>query len=407
MQLIMKPLCWYGAVLAFCSMTLGAAAQGLFSPAITVNDSVISYYELEQRTLFLDLLRAPGDPEKLAREQLISDRLKQQAINQVGFEIAPEDIEAGMDEFAGRADLERDEFIQALAQGGVSEETFRDFVEIGISWRDYVQARFIGQARPSDAEIDRALGRDGGGSGVRVLLSEIIIPRTPENAEEVAGLMQELSQITSFSEFSEAAQRFSATETRDRGGQLEWIAANELPPALRSVILELNPGEVTEPVLLPEATAVFQMRDIQEIVSGTPRYAAIDYATYAIPGGRSAEALQAAAEVSARIDTCDDLYGIAKDQPPERLQRESLPPAEIPRDIALELAKLDRNEISTNLTSAGGQNLILLMLCGRTAELNEDSSREDVANALTQQRLNAFAASFLQQLEADAIIVEQ
>ncbi len=407
MQLIMKPLCWCGAVLAFLAMSLGASAQALFSPAITVNDSVVSYYELEQRALFLDLLRAPGDPLKLAREQLISDRLKQQVIKQVGLEVTPEDIEAGMDEFAGRADLGREEFIQALGQGGVSEETFRDFVEIGISWRSYVQARFTAQARPSDAEIDRALGRDGSGGGVRVLLSEIIVPRTPENAEELAGLMQELSQITNFNDFSEAARRYSATETRDRGGQLDWILSSELPPNLQSVILELSPGQVTEPILLPDATAVFQMRDIQEVVSGAPRYSAIEYATYAIPGGRSEDALRAAADIRARIDTCDDLYGIAKDQPPERLERTSLPPGEIPRDIALELAKLDRNEISTNLTSAGGQNLILLMLCGRTAELNEDASREDVANALTQQRLNAFAASLLQQLEADAVIVER
>ena len=39
----------------------GAWAQSLFSPAITVNENAITYYELEQRLAFLQLLGAPGE----------------------------------------------------------------------------------------------------------------------------------------------------------------------------------------------------------------------------------------------------------------------------------------------------------------------------------------------------------
>jgi peptidyl-prolyl cis-trans isomerase SurA len=46
------------------------------------------------------------------------------------------------------------------------------------------------------------------------------------------------------------------------------------------------------------------------------------------------------------------------------------------------------------------------MLCGRTAALNESASREDVANALIQQRLQAFSRSYIAQLRADALIIE-
>ena len=49
------------------------------------------------------------------------------------------------------------------------------------------------------------------------------------------------------------------------------------------------------------------------------------------------------------------------------------------------------NEVSTTLTRNNGQTLMFLMLCNRTRDLGEDTSRVDVANALTQQRLQAFA----------------
>lgn len=384
-----------------------AQAQGLFAPAITVNQDVITYFELEQRETFLRVLRYPGDPVKQAREGLIADRLKQQITANFDFVAAPEDVKAGMEEFASRADLTLEQFIQALAQEGIAEETFRDFVAADIAWRDYIAARFINQARPTEAEIDRALGTGGAGGGVRVLLSEVIIPVNEQNAAQVAELAEEISRIRSIDEFSAMAGRYSATETRTRGGRMDWITLTELPPALQPAILELSPGEVTPPLQLPNAVALFQLRDIQEITPGTPRYSEIDYAAYYIPGGRSEVGLTQAAQLKARVDTCDDLYGVAKGQPPEVLERKTLPPSQIPRDIALELAKLDPDEVSTALTRNNGQTLVFLMLCARTNALNADASREDVANALTQQRLAAFASSHLEQIMADAIIIEK
>ncbi|MDK3073060.1 peptidylprolyl isomerase [Sedimentitalea sp. JM2-8] len=411
MQLIriftLTPLRGAGFAALFGLVSGAAVAQGLFSPVITVNDEVITQYELEQRAQFLRLLRAPGNPEELAREALIDDRLRIQAVKAAGIEVTQDDIDAGIEELSSRTDLSPEEFVNALEEGGVSVQTLRDFARANVAWRDLIRARFLAQARPTDAEIDRALGGAGGGSGVRVLLSEIIIPVTPQTLDQVDELAAQLAQITSYDAFSQAAAQYSAAQTRDNGGRMNWIDLNTLPPGLRPLILALTPGDVTAPIALPDAVALFQMRGIQESNVSEPRYSAIDYAIYYIPGGRSAESLGIAAGIAGRINTCDDLYGIAKGQPADRLERISQAPSEIPRDIAIELAKLDDGEISTTLTRSNGQTLMLLMLCGRTAALNEDASRAEVANALVQQRLAASADSFLDQLRADAVIIER
>ena len=180
-----------------------------------------------------------------------------------------------------------------------------------------------------------------------------------------------------------------------------------LPPQLRPVILGLAPGEVSDPLPLDGAIALFQMRDIEETGAAEPEYAAIEYAAYYIDGGRSDRALSRAARIEAETDTCDDLYGVAKGQPPEVLERDSRAPAEIPQDIALELAKLDPGEVSTTLTRANGETLVFLMLCGRTPELGEDGpSTEDLTNRIRNRRLDSFANGYLEQLRAEARIVE-
>ena len=384
-----------------------SSAQGLFSPAITVNGDAITRYELEQRALLLRVLNAPGDVAELAREALIEDRLKQQAAKDVGVEIPPEDVESGIDEFAARANLSTNELVQALAQENISRQTLRDFVKANLLWRNYVSARFGARARPTDAEIDRALGRGGASGGIQVLLSEVIIPVTPQTAAQVEALADRIAKVQSYDAFSAAATQYSASNSRTDGGRLGWMPLSRLPAPLQPVILELKKGEVTAPLALPNAVALFQMRGIRESGISEPRYAKIDYASYLIPGGRSPEALAAAQRIIETTDTCNDLYGIAKGQPPEVLERHERAPREIPRDVALELSKLDTNESSTALTRNNGQTLVLLMLCGRTAQSTAEATRDQIGNALLEQRLQSFAASHLEQLRADAQILER
>lgn len=384
------------------------AAQGLFSPAIIVNDQVITRYELEQRERFLILLNAPGNPAEQAREQLIDDRLKLAEVRRAGLLPTEEELAAGVAEFAGRANLSPEELVAALEANGVARQTLVDFVQSGIGWRNLVQTRFAGRAEVSEGEIDRAIGGEGAGN-VRVRLAEIVMPIDPARQEEVRARAAEISEYTTEAQFADAARRFSAAPSARAGGQLPWQELTRLPPGLRPIILGLAPGEVSDPIPLEGALALFQLRDIEETEYTAPEYAAIEYATYLIPGGRSEAALSEAARIRASVDRCDDLYGVNLGQPDERLERVSLPPGEVPQDIAMELSKLDDGEISTMLTrrdSAGNANLVLLMLCGRTPEISEDVSREEIEIGLRNRRLASYADSLLQQLRSEARIIE-
>ncbi|WP_422049983.1 peptidylprolyl isomerase [Shimia sp.] len=396
------------STLAAAALLTGtASAQSAFSPAILVNDSAVSYYELDQRARLLAIMNAPGDPGKLAREQLIDDRLKLQAARLTGIAATDEGIQNGLDNFAARINMNIDDLVQALSGEGIDEETLRDFIISNITWTGVVQSRFGGNAQVSEEEIDRAIAQNSGSGGVRVLLNEIIIPLTPQNQRQVLSLAEQLSELTSFESFENAARTYSASATKAEGGRVDWMNVTNLPAELRPVVTALRPGEVSRPLPLPNAVALFQLRDVAETGRSTPTYSAVDYMKYYLPGGRTEENLAKAKELAGSLDRCDDLFAIAQDQPAEILVRETQAPNEIPQDVALELAKLDDNEASYNLTTADGQNLILLMLCGRTAQLAEEISREDVAQALRNQRLESYANSYLSQLRAQARIIEK
>ena len=394
-----------------CAVFLGqapvAGAQGLFSPVIKVGDLAITRFEIEQRARMLTLFRTPGDPYEIAREQLVEDRLKQAAAQTLGIQVNEAALEEAMEEFAGRGDMSAAEMIQALADAGVEESSFRAFVRAGVTWREVVRARFANTASVSEEDVERAKLALAGTSSVRVLLSEIVLPLAPGQSEETRQRAEELSKIESTGEFSAAAERYSASPSAERGGRMPWTGINELPETLRPVVLGLSPGEVSPPLPTERAIVLLQLRDIAEASVPTPQYSAIEYAAYYIDGGRSEKAMSRAAQVKAQVDTCDDLYGIAKGQPPEVLARETQAPEEIPQDIAQELEQLDPGEVSTNLTRSNGQTLVFLMLCGRSPEVEGDGpSQEELTSFIRNRRLESLANGYLEQLRAETRIVE-
>ncbi|RLJ41570.1 periplasmic chaperone for outer membrane proteins SurA [Litoreibacter meonggei] len=412
--LLTRILAFTLTALALLAPAANAQQQGLFQTAITVNDLVITNYELQQRELLLTVLRAPGSPTTEARKGLIDDRLRLTATKSAGISPTEEQITEGMEEFAGRANLSAEEFIKAVGQAGVSAETFRDFVAAGLAWRELVQGRFGARSQVTEPEVDRAMALQGSAGGARVLLAEIVLPLTPQVAERNQALAQRLSEtIKSESAFSAAARRYSASPTRGRGGRLEWLPLGNVPPQLRAAVLTLGPGEVSEPLSLGNAVGVFQLRGLEETEAASPETQALEYVTVLFPGGRTPETLAQAKSFEDRYDTCDDLYAPAKDLPSEYFERTVLPTAEVPGDISLELAKLDSNEVSTALTRQNGQFLVYLMLCGRTLDIPLDENGEEVdlrarvREQLFNQRITSFADSYLEELRADAIIVEQ
>lgn len=380
-------------------------AQGQLTPVITVNDRVVTQYELTQRRQLLEVFRTPGNLDEAARTALIEDRLKQQELARFGLELSEEALEQALEEFAGRADMSLGQFEAMLAQNGVDPQTLRDFVSVSVLWRDYIRGRFNRQVNVTDADVQRALNRQGAATTqLEVLLSEIIIAAPPERASAAQDAANQIAQMRSFDDFEAAARQVSALPSRDNGGRLDWLPIDNYPPQIQALILDLQPGEVTDPINIPNGIALFQKRGTREAARPAQGPVAIDYAAYYIPGGRSEAGLQMAAQVRDQVDTCDDLYGVARNQPAEMLDRLTVAPADIPDDVALELARLDAGEVSYNLTRDNGQTLVFLMLCARDNTGADAADPEALRTQIRGERLAALADALLEDLRASAII---
>lgn len=381
-------------------------AQSPYSAAVTINGNGITYFEIEQRAMMLEILGSADDPEKQALSDLIDDRLRLYASRNLGLTLSDEELQAGLTEFAARANLTAEQFVEELGKAGVAKETFADFVGSGLLWRKVVGTRFQSKAFVTEAELDTAVALGTTATGVSVLMSELIVPYQDGTQDQALELVEFLSKnIKSFKEFEEAALTYSAAPSRANGGKLDWIPIANLPPVVGSKVMTMGVGSVTAPVILPTAVVIFQLRGLRDNKAVAARPIAYDYATLLLPGGRSAETLAKAHALRGSVDTCMDLMAKSEDYPEGSFNQQVVPLRSVTKDIGGELANLDANEVSYNLTRGeNGENLLFLMLCGRTNKISE-GNREDVRNALFIQRMEAFGNGYLQELKGDAIIV--
>ena len=383
-----------GAAPIWCGSS-AIAQEASFAPRLYVNDRAISNFEVQQRTLFLQLLRAPGDPEEEAIKGLIDDRLRSSVAKQQGLTLTAEAVIAGMNEFAARANLTGDQFIQALGQAGVAPETFRDFVSAGLIWRDVVRAKYAGTVTISEAEIDRAIARSKQATKARLLLSEIVIPG-PDGLAIEEKLKREKATGTAF---SAAARRYSKAPSAENGGALDWLPLANLPAEVRDAVIGLEKGQISDPVRVPGGLAVFLLRDIAQDPTEELAPISVKYAEFLVPNDGAS-----AAAVRAKVDVCDDLYAVAKGLPEDRLTVETLPIGQIPGAVGVELEKLDPGESSTAITRGPWQ--VFLMLCSRTPVQELPAQRDDIRTQLINARLGGLAERYLSELKADAIIRE-
>ena len=388
------------ALVLIGSLQSAAQAQGLFDPVISVNRAAINAYELEQRERFLEILQRSSGMAQQARDSLIEDRLKMAAADRAGIKLGGAELLSAMDDFAANANLELEQLLETLAQSGVDEQTYRDFIMVGVTWRELIRARFAARSAPSEAEIDRALASAGAQGGVKVLLTEIVLPAgSAEELNNARQTAERLGRISSTADFSEQARRLSVAQSRVNGGRLEWANLSDLPDGLRPIIFGLRPGQITTPLEVQNAIVLFQLRDVAENTAQSPEISAIEYAHLKGP----ADAVKAATQMA---DTCDDFYGAAKDNPSLTLTIRSESPDQMSQDLSLRLMGLDKNEIDEMpAAAAAGDHAEIVMLCARVYAALEDVSRGQVANNLRSARITSLADGFLAELRASADIV--
>ncbi len=199
-------------------------------------------------------------------ERLIIENIQLQIGERSGIRITDEELNQAMGTIAQRNGMSLEQFRDALARDGLSYADARDQVRREMIISRVRQRRVAERIQVTDQEVQNFLASDLGKMQLseEFRLANILIPVSEgASSSEIQAAdrqAQELyQQLQQGADFGQLAVSRSASENALEGGEMGWRKAGQLPPPFDSMISQLNPGEVTEPVRTPGGFIILKL----------------------------------------------------------------------------------------------------------------------------------------------------
>ena len=257
--------CALTALLAASIPARAATGVELDRVAAVVNDDIIAWSELEDRLRRVrEQLRQSGTalppPDTLSRqvlERLILIRLQLQLARDSGIRVDDERLNRTVLRIAEQNELTLREFRDVLERDGHDFATFREEVRddilIAEVRRRHVENQIIISQRDIDDFLAMMESRGAKADRHRFLIGHILIA-VPDGAssEEIeqarARAERVLGEIRGGADFANMAVTHSDGQQALEGGDLGWRLASDLPTMLADAVLQLELGDVSDPV---------------------------------------------------------------------------------------------------------------------------------------------------------------
>ena len=295
------------------------------SVVVTVNDDVISTYDIIQRMRLLIVTSGIQpteqnlpDIQKEAVRSLIDEKLELQELRSQGktqkFNLIASDSEVD-DELADIARSNNTSATQLLANlsaQGVSPETLREQLRAEISWRGWIRGRYGQRLAIGDDQIKAYQKRlDAQAGKPQFEITEIFIDANRVGGQPQAeqGAAQLIGEIQKGAPIAAVARQFSNSPSAANGGEVGWISTGELPPEVDRVLDSLRPGQLAPPIPVKDGVYIIYLKDKR--AGGSTMVVNLKQVAIALPKTATADQVAAAqAKLEAlrpRIHGCDTL----------------------------------------------------------------------------------------------------
>lgn len=407
-------LCLY--LLLLC--TGGALAQETRIAAI-VNDDVVSLNDLSARiTLVMRSAGMADTPQSRDRissqvlRSLIDERLQMQEAKRLNVTVSKEEIDQALARIEQQNNMPKGSLDEFLAKQGISRATLIDQVTASLEWSKLVRNRLSQEVTISDEEVDDALARLKENANVpQNRISEIFLAiDNPTQEPQVKQLADRLiEQIRSGVRFDAVARQFSQSPTAAVGGDLGWVTTSQLLPELSEAVKKMNPGEMSYPLHAGGGYYILYLVDRRTLGAPNPNDTLLSMVEVVLPVQNNApqdeqqRALQRAQQIASQAKSCGELAKIGRDEAPQTSRQiAEVKAGELPPAVRQGVLSLGIAEASKPLPFPGGVGVV--MVCEKKNPPGGLPSRDEIADSLARERLDALARRYLRDLRRGAYV---
>lgn len=408
------------------------ASESTTGLAASVNQAIISNYDLDQRTaLFVATSGVHPSKDELPQlraqvlRSLEDETLEMQEAEKRRISASSAEVEKALQGIAADNKITSEQLLATVGQSGVTPATFVNQLRAQIVWQKLVAARYGADVRVSDQQINDAMARlKQGADKPQFLVSEIYLAvDKPEDETSVRTSAERIAEQTKQGVgFQTVASQFSQSPSATTGGDIGWVLEGQLPDELDHALLGLKPGQIAGPVRAEGGYYILLLRDRLEpagkiaaapaAVKTSDPDAPVPLGRFLIPLPKTADAslkdraMTMATVVQGRAHVCSDLSDVAKQLTGTVYESlGAVKPADLDPVVRDALASTGPGETAKPFMSAAGVEVI--MRCDAAAPrigTFQMPTREQVQQQLAMQQMSVYANAYLAELRRNAVV---
>ncbi|MGE0666573.1 MAG: peptidylprolyl isomerase [Sphingomonadales bacterium] len=406
-----------GVLLLVAGVAGGVSAQApsdVQKIVAVVNDEIISEYDVKERmqliTSTTGALRNQEEYDQLRKtvvQLLVDEKLQVQEAKEQKINITDADVQQRFNEMAARNNITPAQFTQELARMGASKDMIMRQVKAGLAWEEVINARLRPFLAIGDSEVTAYLDNLKNNKGQpEYRIGEIFLAvDSPDKDAEARQTAERLvRQIREGAEFAAVARQFSDVATGAVGGDTGWTIGDLINPDIKSAVLKLQEGQVSDPIRTTAGYYIVTLSDQRQVLSADPDDTQVELQqiivkTAADPAAQR-QRLAAQAET---LKSCEGVGQLAAAMGAEDTgSLGTVRLGDLPPPVRTAVRSVEIGQASEPVQT--GTDFRILVVCGKkVAEVREPTPAE-IEDFLSNQRLAMMARRYLRDLRRDAII---
>ena len=403
-----------------------AEVEKLDGIAAVVNDDVVLLSELNERFNSFksqltpaQLRQVPDESVILSQilERLIVESIQLQEAELRGIVIDDEEVNETARNYAAEQSMTIEQLQQALETEGVTYEMFLAEIrrqltlarvqQIMVNRRLYVSQRDIEDFRKSPyfEELASEEFRIG---HILLAIDENAGPDAETRAKDTATFL--VNELNGGTPLSGLAVNYSASNTALEGGDLGWRKASQIPSLFSDQILEMEVGEVAEPIQNSLGIHIVQLLEKRGASTTTGESSLVRHILVSPSAIRSEdETFNLVNELKQRIDGGEDFATLAEeysDDPSSALaggdlgwnNGENFVP-----EFQAAMAEADIGVVTEPFQSEYGWH-ILEVQDRRVEDLSEDALNELALRAIYERRFDELLQGWIKEVRDEAFV---
>ena len=394
----------------------GTAMPSVIKATAIVNGDVITQTDVDQRLALLAISQGQQIPaaeiDRLRQQvlrNLIDETLEIQSAKDEKIEVKQSDIDKTILRVAAGVKQTPEQFATFLENNGSSIRSIRRQIEGEIAWQRLQQRKI--EVTIGEDEVKAVLDKMTASKGTEEFrVGEIFLSSTPATQTQILDNANKiLEQLRNGASFAAYARQYSEASTAAVGGDLGWVRPEQLPASLASVLRDMGPGTISDPIPVAGGLSIIAVQDTRKILTRDPRddVLSLKQVSVMFPKGTTRQQAEPVvsrfAEAARTVGGCGGADKLAADFHAEIVQSDQVKLRDLPATLQNMMLPMQVGQASLPYGNLE-DGVRVLVICGRDEVDPSQPSYDEVYNQLNDERINTRARRYLRDLRRDAVI---